>query len=64
MTARDTARVMRLAILVAGWASVVLGLFLSILQGMLFICVGGYLPSVEPPWVKHGMDRTLAACRT
>src|SRR3546814_8994921 len=56
-------RSQRIAILVSGWAFIVLGvlgLVLPILQGFLFLAIGFYLLSLESPRVKRFMDRTLA----
>lgn len=50
----------RLAILVSGWFFIVLGilgLFLPILQGVLFLATGFYLLSLESPWAKRLMQR-------
>jgi uncharacterized membrane protein YbaN (DUF454 family) len=52
-------RLRRAAILIAGWAMVLLGivgLFLPILQGVLFLAVGFYLLSLESPWAKRRME--------
>jgi len=50
----------RFLILVTGWMFVVLGilgLFLPILQGILFLAIGFYLLSLESPWVHHRMEQ-------
>ena len=50
----------RMAILVTGWAFValgILGLFLPILQGILFLAIGGMLLSMESPWAQRVMER-------
>ncbi len=50
----------RLLILLTGWLFVllgILGLFLPILQGILFLAIGFYLLSLESPWVHRRMDR-------
>jgi len=50
----------RFLILVAGWFFVllgILGLFLPILQGILFLAIGFYLLSLESPWVSRKMDQ-------
>lgn len=50
----------RMAILVFGWAFIVLGilgLFLPILQGILFLAIGGMLLSMESPRAQRIMDR-------
>lgn len=52
-----------MAILVFGWAFIVLGilgLFLPILQGILFLAIGGMLLSMESPTAKRIMDRLRA----
>ena len=49
-----------MAILTFGWAFIVLGilgLFLPILQGILFLAIGGMLLSMESPTAKRLMDR-------
>jgi uncharacterized membrane protein YbaN (DUF454 family) len=49
-----------MAILVFGWAFIVLGilgLFLPILQGILFLAIGGMLLSMESPWAQRVMER-------
>ena len=54
------ARWKRLLILIAGWFFVflgILGLFLPILQGILFLAVGFYLLSLESPWVHRKMEQ-------
>ena len=54
------ARWKRLLILLAGWFFVflgVLGLFLPILQGILFLAIGFYLLSLESPWVHRKMEQ-------
>jgi uncharacterized membrane protein YbaN (DUF454 family) len=61
--ARRRSRGRRLAILITGWLFVVLGvlgLFLPILQGVLFLAIGFYLLSLESPWAKRLMDRFAA----
>jgi hypothetical protein len=48
----------RFLILVTGWLFVllgILGLFLPILQGILFLAIGFYLLSLESPWVHRRM---------
>lgn len=55
---RRRARWKRLLILIVGWAFIVLGvlgLFLPILQGILFLAIGSYLLSLESPWVRRKM---------
>ncbi len=50
----------RMAILTFGWAFIVLGilgLFLPILQGILFLAIGGMLLSMESPRAQRIMDR-------
>jgi uncharacterized membrane protein YbaN (DUF454 family) len=47
-------------ILAAGWFFVVLGvlgLFLPILQGVLFLAIGFYLLSQESPWARRFIDK-------
>ena len=58
--ARLRARWKRLLILLTGWLFVlfgILGLFLPILQGILFLAVGFYLLSLESPWVHRKMEQ-------
>jgi len=53
----------RVALLVAGWGFVVLGLlglFLPILQGLLFLAIGLYLLSLEVGWVRRLLHRLRA----
>lgn len=53
----------RMAILTFGWAFIflgILGLFLPILQGILFLAIGGMLLSMESPRAKRIMDRLRA----
>ena len=50
----------RFLILVAGWFFVVLGvlgIFLPILQGILFLAVGFYLLSLESPWAHRKIEQ-------
>lgn len=50
----------RFLILAAGWLFVllgILGLFLPILQGILFLAIGFYLLSLESPRVHRMMER-------
>ena len=50
----------RFLILVSGWGFVflgVLGIFLPILQGILFLAIGFYLLSLESPWARRLMDK-------
>ena len=52
-----------MAILTFGWIFIVLGvlgLFLPILQGILFLAIGGMLLSMESPWAQ----RVIARLRT
>lgn len=52
-----------LCIKLAGWGFIVLGilgLFLPILQGILFLLVGLYLLSEESPWAKRLLDKLKA----
>lgn len=54
------ARWKRLLILLTGWLFIflgVLGIFLPILQGILFLAVGFYLLSLESPWVHRKMEQ-------
>jgi uncharacterized membrane protein YbaN (DUF454 family) len=49
----------RLLILLLGWAFIffgVLGLFLPILQGILFLAIGFYLLSLESLWVHRKLE--------
>ena len=58
LPARRRPRWKRWLILVAGWFFIflgVLGLFLPILQGVLFLAIGSYLLSLESPWVRNKM---------
>jgi uncharacterized protein len=53
-------RLRRFAILAAGWIFVVLGvlgLFLPILQGILFLAIGFYLLSLESPWARRFIEK-------
>jgi len=55
LPARRRSRWKRFLILVSGWFFIVLGilgLFLPILQGILFLAIGSYLLSLESPWVR------------
>ena len=54
-------RLRHVAILTAGWFFVVLGvlgLFLPILQGVLFLAIGFYLLSLESPWARRFIEKT------
>ena len=58
MTAK--ARLKRITIYVAGWAFIllgILGLFLPILQGILFILIGLILLSSVSPWAERLLNR-------
>jgi hypothetical protein len=58
LPARRRSRWKRLLILISGWFFIVLGilgLFLPILQGILFLAIGSYLLSLESPWVRQKM---------
>ncbi|MEM9682562.1 MAG: PGPGW domain-containing protein [Pseudomonadota bacterium] len=58
LPARRRSRWKRLLILIAGWFFILLGivgLFLPILQGLLFLAIGSYLLSLESPWVRRKM---------
>ena len=58
LPARRRSRWKRVLILVSGWFFIVLGilgLFLPILQGILFLAIGSYLLSLESPWVRQKM---------
>ena len=49
-----------MAILTSGWIFIVLGvlgLFLPILQGILFLAIGGMLLSMESPTAQRILDR-------
>lgn len=53
--ARRRSRWKRWLILITGWFFIflgILGLFLPILQGVLFLAIGSYLLSLESPWVR------------
>jgi hypothetical protein len=53
-------RVRSLVIRVLGWTFVflgVLGLFLPILQGILFLAIGFVMLSYESPWFRHQLER-------
>jgi len=55
LPARRRSRWKRLLILISGWFFIflgILGLFLPILQGILFLAIGSYLLSLESPWVR------------
>jgi len=57
---RIRSRWKRLLILILGWGFVflgILGLFLPILQGILFLAIGFYLLSLESPWVHRKMEQ-------
>jgi hypothetical protein len=57
---RRRSRGARIAILAAGWfflALGVLGLFLPVLQGWLFIGIGFVLLSREQEWARRALDR-------
>ena len=50
----------RFAILAAGWFFIVLGilgLFLPILQGILFLAIGAYMLSLESPWARRVIEK-------
>jgi uncharacterized membrane protein YbaN (DUF454 family) len=50
----------RFLILFSGWMFVVLGvlgIFLPILQGILFLAVGFYLLSLESPWAHRKIEQ-------
>ncbi len=50
----------RFAILAAGWLFIVLGilgLFLPILQGILFLAIGATLLSLESPWARRMIEK-------
>jgi uncharacterized protein len=56
-------RLKRIAIYVAGWGFILLGiagLFLPILQGILFILVGLFLLSSVSPWAERMLHRIRA----
>lgn len=56
LPARRRSRWRRFLILVSGWFFIflgILGLFLPILQGVLFLAIGSYLLSLESPWVRQ-----------
>ena len=49
-----------ISIKLAGWGFIllgILGLFLPILQGILFLLVGLFLLSEESPWAKRMLDK-------
>lgn len=51
---------LRFVILVSGWFFIVLGilgLFLPILQGILFLAIGAYLLSLESPMARRIINR-------
>jgi uncharacterized membrane protein YbaN (DUF454 family) len=55
LPARRRPRWKRWLILITGWFFIflgILGLFLPILQGVLFLAIGSYLLSLESPWVR------------
>ncbi len=48
--------VKKVAVLIAGWSFIVLGiagLFLPVLQGILFLCIGLVILSTEYVWAHH-----------
>jgi uncharacterized membrane protein YbaN (DUF454 family) len=50
----------RLTVLVVGWSFIVLGiigLFLPILQGILFLCVGLIILSSEYAWARRWLEK-------
>jgi uncharacterized protein len=54
------ARIKRIAVWWLGWLFIILGilgLFLPILQGILFLLVGLYLLSAESPWAARLLSR-------
>ena len=53
-------RVRRFAILLLGWAFILLGiagLFLPILQGILFLLIGLFILSSEYVWAHHLLEK-------
>lgn len=57
---RIRSRWKRLLILVSGWGFIflgILGIFLPILQGILFLAIGFYLLSLESPWAHRKMEQ-------
>ncbi len=57
---RIRSRWKRLLILISGWGFIflgVLGLFLPILQGILFLAIGFYLLSLESPWAHRKIEQ-------
>lgn len=53
----------KIAIKCAGWGFIflgILGLFLPILQGILFLLIGLFLLSEESPWAKKLLDKVRA----
>jgi uncharacterized membrane protein YbaN (DUF454 family) len=56
-------RFKRLSLQLAGWGFIflgILGLFLPILQGILFLLVGLYLLSNTSPWAARMLERLRA----
>ncbi len=54
------ATVKRVLVLVAGWAFVLLGiagLFLPVLQGILFLLIGLFILSTEYVWAHHLLQK-------
>ena len=50
----------RFCVLAAGWFFTVLGilgLFLPVLQGILFLAIGAYLLSLESPWARRVIEK-------
>ena len=53
----------RVAVLVLGWTLIgfgVIGLFLPVLQGILFLALGLYVLSRESRWARRHFDRLKA----
>lgn len=57
------ARLKRMGVIVAGWAFILLGivgLFLPILQGVLFLLIGLLILSTEYVWAHHLLQKLRA----
>jgi len=58
-----TRQLQRVAVLILGWLLIVLGvvgLFLPVLQGFLFLALGLFVLSRESKWARHLFDKLRA----